>query len=77
MLRYYLQLGVRSLGRNPVLTTLMITAVGVGIGASKSSACAPTPRLGDRSLKHSTLPMSAIGSPAYVDNSFATGLRRA
>jgi putative ABC transport system permease protein len=34
MLGYYLQLAVRSLRRNPVLTTLMITAVGVGIGAS-------------------------------------------
>lgn len=34
MLGYYLQLAVRSLRRNPVLTTLMIVAVGVGIGAS-------------------------------------------
>lgn len=34
MLGYYLQLAIRSLQRNPVLTTLMITAVGVGIGAS-------------------------------------------
>ncbi|HTC50530.1 MAG TPA: ABC transporter permease [Steroidobacteraceae bacterium] len=34
MLGYYLQLAVRSLSRNPVLTTLMIAAVGVGIGAS-------------------------------------------
>jgi putative ABC transport system permease protein len=34
MLGYYLQLAVRSLRRNPMLTTLMITAVGVGIGAS-------------------------------------------
>jgi len=34
MLGYYLQLAVRSLRRNPVLTTLMIAAVGVGIGAS-------------------------------------------
>jgi putative ABC transport system permease protein len=34
MLGYYLQLAVRSLRRNPVLTSLMITAVGVGIGAS-------------------------------------------
>jgi putative ABC transport system permease protein len=34
MLGYYLQLAVRSLRRNPILTTLMIAAVGVGIGAS-------------------------------------------
>ena len=34
MLGYYLQLAFRSLRRNPVLTSLMITAVGVGIGAS-------------------------------------------
>jgi putative ABC transport system permease protein len=34
MLGYYLQLAIRSLRRNPVLTTLMIAAVGVGIGAS-------------------------------------------
>jgi putative ABC transport system permease protein len=34
MLGYYLHLAVRSLRRNPVLTTLMIVAVGVGIGAS-------------------------------------------
>jgi putative ABC transport system permease protein len=34
MLGYYLQLAVRSLRRNPVLTTLIIAAVGVGIGAS-------------------------------------------
>ena len=34
MLGYYLQLAVRSLRRNPVLTALMIAAVGVGIGAS-------------------------------------------
>ena len=34
MLGYYLQLAVRSLRRNPVLTVLMIAAVGVGIGAS-------------------------------------------
>ena len=34
MLGYYLHLAVRSLRRNPVLTTLMIVAIGVGIGAS-------------------------------------------
>jgi putative ABC transport system permease protein len=34
MLGYYLQLAVRSLRRNPMLTTLMIAAIGVGIGAS-------------------------------------------
>src|SRR5580704_1908109 len=34
MLGYYFKLAVRSLRRNPVLTALMIAAVGVGIGAS-------------------------------------------
>src|SRR5580658_6191864 len=34
MFGYYLRLAARSLGRNLVLTTLMIAAVGVGIGAS-------------------------------------------
>lgn len=32
MLRYYLELALRSLRRNVVLTTLMVAAVGVGIG---------------------------------------------
>ncbi len=34
MLGYYLQLAIRSLRRNIVLTALMVAAVGVGIGAS-------------------------------------------
>jgi putative ABC transport system permease protein len=37
MFRYYLMLAVRSLRRNVVLTTLMIVAIGVGIGASMTS----------------------------------------
>jgi hypothetical protein len=32
MLGYYLELAIRSLSRNVVLTTLMVAAVGVGIG---------------------------------------------
>lgn len=34
MLGYYLELAIRSLGRNVVLTALIVAAVGVGIGAS-------------------------------------------
>jgi putative ABC transport system permease protein len=37
MLAYYLQLALRSLRRNVVLTTLMILAIGVGIGASMTA----------------------------------------
>jgi putative ABC transport system permease protein len=37
MLGYYVELAVRSLRRNVVLTTLMIAAIGVGIGASMTS----------------------------------------
>ena len=33
MFRYYAWLGARSLRRNPILTTLMITAIALGIGA--------------------------------------------
>lgn len=33
MIRYYAWLGARSLRRNPVLTTLMVTAIALGIGA--------------------------------------------
>ena len=32
MLGYYLRLALRSLGKNPILTTLMIAAIGLGIG---------------------------------------------
>jgi len=34
---YYLELALRSLRRNAVLTTLMVTAIGVGIGASMTT----------------------------------------
>jgi putative ABC transport system permease protein len=37
MLAYYVELAVRSLRRNVVLTALMIAAIGVGIGASMTS----------------------------------------
>jgi putative ABC transport system permease protein len=37
VLRYYLTLALRSLRRNLVLTTLMIVAIGIGIGASMTS----------------------------------------
>src|ERR1700722_9548338 len=33
-MRYYLHLALRSLRRNPVLTALMVAAIGVGIGTS-------------------------------------------
>lgn len=33
MFRYYVWLGARSLRRNPILTTLMVTAIALGIGA--------------------------------------------
>lgn len=36
MFGYYLQMALRSLKRSPVLTTLMVLAVGLGIGASMS-----------------------------------------
>ncbi|MBD8871564.1 ABC transporter permease [Rhodanobacter sp. DHB23] len=37
MLAYYLQLGLRSLRRNPVLTTLMVLAIGFGIASSMTT----------------------------------------
>lgn len=37
MFSYYLQLGLSSLRRNSVLTILLVTAIGVGIGASMTS----------------------------------------
>src|SRR3984957_7200131 len=37
MFTYYLNLAVRSLKRNSVLTALMIAAIGVGIGASMTT----------------------------------------
>jgi putative ABC transport system permease protein len=37
MLQYYLQLGFRSLRRNPVLTALMVMAVGFGVASSMTT----------------------------------------
>ncbi len=37
MLGYYMALAVRSLRRNVTLTTLMIAAIGIGIGAAMTS----------------------------------------
>lgn len=37
MLRYYIWLALRSLRRNPVLTALMVIAIGLGIGASMTT----------------------------------------
>ena len=37
MFGYYLQLALRSLKRNVMLTALMIAAIGVGIGASMTT----------------------------------------
>lgn len=37
MLAYYLRLGLRSLRRNPVLTALMVLAIGVGVASSMTT----------------------------------------
>ncbi|MGC1548806.1 MAG: ABC transporter permease [Rhodanobacter sp.] len=37
MFKYYLQLGLRSLRRNPVLTALMVMAIGFGVAASMTT----------------------------------------
>jgi putative ABC transport system permease protein len=37
MFIYYLQLGLRSLKRNPILTALMVVGIGLGIGASMTT----------------------------------------
>jgi putative ABC transport system permease protein len=37
MFKYYLQLGVRSLRRNPVLTALMVFGIALGVGASMTT----------------------------------------
>jgi len=37
MFAYYLDLALRSLKRNPVLTGLMVLAIGLGIGASMTT----------------------------------------
>jgi putative ABC transport system permease protein len=44
---YYLDLALRSLKRNPVLTGLMITAIGFGIGTSMTSFCVSRAMSGD------------------------------
>lgn len=40
MLAYYVVLALRSLRRNPVLTTLMVAMIGVGVGASMTTLAA-------------------------------------
>ena len=37
MFTYYFQLGLRSLRKNPVLTTLMVVAIGFGVAASMTT----------------------------------------
>src|SRR5580700_4708506 len=37
MVIYYFELAIRSLRRNVIVTALMITAIGIGIGASMSA----------------------------------------
>jgi putative ABC transport system permease protein len=37
MISYYLKLGLRSLRRNPILTTLMVLAIGVGVASSMTT----------------------------------------
>ena len=37
MFNYYLQLGLRSLKRNPILTALMVLGIALGIGASMTT----------------------------------------
>ena len=37
MFAYYLRLGLRSLKRNPVLTTLMVLGIGLGVGTSMTT----------------------------------------
>ena len=37
MFGYYVQLGLRSLRRNPVLTLLMVLVIAVGVAASMTS----------------------------------------
>ena len=47
MLGYYLDLALRSLRRNPVLTGLMITAIAFGIGTSMTSLSVSRAMSGD------------------------------
>jgi putative ABC transport system permease protein len=44
---YYLDLALRSLKRNPVLTGLMITAIGFGVGTSMTSLSVSRAMSGD------------------------------
>ena len=37
MFAYYLQLGLRSLRRNPILTALMVVGIALGIAASMTT----------------------------------------
>ena len=37
MFKYYLQLGFRSLRRNPVLTALMVMTIGFGVASSMTT----------------------------------------
>jgi putative ABC transport system permease protein len=37
MFAYYLQLGLRSLRKNPMLTALMVMAIGFGVAASMTT----------------------------------------
>lgn len=37
MFSYYLQLGIRSLRRNPVLTLLMVLGIALGVGTSMTT----------------------------------------
>jgi putative ABC transport system permease protein len=37
MLGYYIELGIKSLRRNPILTALMVLSVGLGVGAAMTS----------------------------------------
>ena len=37
MFGYYLKLAMKSIRRNPILSLLMVTAIGLGIGASMTT----------------------------------------
>lgn len=37
MFKYYLKLGLRNLRRNPVLTLLMVMAIGFGVSSSMTT----------------------------------------
>ena len=77
MFGYYLDLALRSLKRNPVLTGLMITAIGFGIGTSMTSFCVSRarhssgastsgvgdPRFPNQLMTHATLSQSEVSDP--------------